>query len=250
VIEATDANGPCFIVLSRISNSPINDDMLVARVSADDLSLGWRRGYGAGNSTVIPRLYTNYNQNLFWAGSVANASNQRDVRLIEAPKNSESSIIGNPLVSVIDENAFDFCPTAGGWAITGSTNKSGNENIYLLKVSNSSTFVYEQEITPVIDGETDPQLNDRGNSITPAIEGGLMILGTVETETSLQDLFLVKVEGVTGTPMWKKKFGGADKEEGASIRTTSDDHYLVFGTISFGRSRKLMLMKVNKNGEL
>jgi hypothetical protein len=254
VIEATDANGPFFIALSHIKGTS-SDDMLVTRINAQDLSPGWKREYGAGTGSVINKLYSKLNTdntlNLFWAGSVAApASLQHDVRLIKAPTDSESSIIASPRVTAIDENALDFCPASGGWAITGSTNKSGNENIYLLKVNAESQFVYEQEITPVIDGEADPQLNDRGNSICQSIDGGLMILGTVDTEASQQDLFLVKTEGITGNTIWKKRYGGADNEEGASIRTTTDGHYLVFGTISFGRARKLILMKLDRNGEL
>lgn len=252
VIETSENNEPYYVVLARISGGPssITNDMLIARINSSDLSLGWRRGYGAGTSSVINKLYKNNNKNLLWAGSIVRSANQRDVRLIEVPTDSESPVIGNPRVTTDDENAIDFTPTAGGWAITGSTNKSGNDNIYLLKISGNSQFIYEQEISPVLDGETDPQLNDRGNSICQGIDGGLMILGTVETESSLQDLFLVKIEGLSGTPMWRKRIGGLDKEEGASIRTTADNHYLVFATISFSRSRKLMLLKLNRNGEM
>lgn len=250
VIETIDENGaPLFVALAQIEkNGSTNSDMLVAQINIEDLSIGWVRGYGAGASSLINKLYTNVNKNLFWAGSVGTV--QHDVRLIEAPANSESTIIGTPLVTSVDEFATDFCPTAGGWAFTGSTNKSGNENIYLLKVTSDSRIVYEQEITPVIGSEIDPELNDRGSSICQGIDGGLMILGTIETEASLRDLFLVRVDGLSGSPIWKKKFGGANNEEGASVRITSDSHYLIFGTVTFGRSRKLMLLKVDRNGEM
>lgn len=244
VIQLEDSNGPYFVALARIQNGN-GKDMFVARFSAQDLSIQWKRQYGAGSSSLINKLYTNPTKNLFWAGSVT-SSGHSDVRLVEAPKDSESAIIGDPIVSpTVDENALDFCQAVGGWAITGSSNVNGNEDIYLLKVSNNSEKLYEKVI------EFDGGRNDKGNSICPGADGGLVILGTVGSEKTQQDLYLTKRNSIDGEKIWDVTYGSEDREEGASVRTTSDGSYLVFGTIYFGdRVRKLMLMKVKQNGQL
>lgn len=243
VMQLEDNTGAYFVALARIDNGN-GKDMFVARFNAQDLSIQWKRQYGAGSSSLINKIYTNTSKNLFWAGSVT-TSGHRDVRLVEAPKDSESPIIGDPIVSpTVDEIALDFCQAVGGWAITGSSNASGNEDIYLLKVSNNSEVLYQTTIK--FEGER----NDRGNSICPGADGGLVILGTVESESTQQDLYLTKRNAITGDMIWEVKYGGEDREEGASVRTTSDGSYLVFGTTYFGRARKLMLMKVKQNGQL
>lgn len=243
VIQLED-NGSYFVALARIENGN-GKDMFVARFNTQDLSIQWKRQYGAGSSSLINKLYTNATKNLFWAGSVT-SSGHADVRLVEAPKDSESPIIGDPIVSpTVDENAIDFCQAVGGWAITGSSNVNGNEDIYLLKVSNNSEVLYEKVIG--FEGGR----NDRGNSICPGADGGLVILGTVESEETQQDLYLTKRNAIDGELIWQVQYRGEDREEGASVRTTSDGSYLIFGTTYFGdRVRKLMLMKVKQNGQL
>ena len=78
-----------------------------------------------------------------------------------------------------------------------------------------------------------------------------MILGTVGSERTQQDLYLTKRNAIDGEKIWDVTYGSEDREEGASVRTTSDGSYLVFGTVYFGdRVRKLMLMKVKQNGQL
>lgn len=243
VMQLEDSNGPYFVALGSIEDGAGDNDMFVGRFSAQDLSLEWKREYGAGSSTLTNRIYTNTSQNLFWAGSVF-TSGHHDIRLVEAPKNSQSPVIGDPIVSpTVDEVASDFCQTVGGWAITGSSNVNGDEDIYILKVSNHAEVLFQTVIE--IKGS-----NDKGNSICPGADGGLAILGTVASVATQQDLFLTKINAINGEKEWELKYGGADNETGASVRTTSDGSYLVFGTTSFGRARKLMLMKVNQNGQL
>jgi hypothetical protein len=257
IVAAEDANGANFLILGSIEKSVENNtdapDMFVARINTD-LSIGWTREYGASESSVVNRLYLTSDQSLFWTGSVNNYD-QQDIRVVKVGKDSQLSFFGTPLPTPsINENASDICQATGGWALTGSTNEGGDDNIYLMKLSTNSEMVFYRnygttEETPE-DEIVDFGLNDKGNSICQGTDGGLVMLATVEDPDTQQDMYLIKVDGISGNVVWKNSFGGDDRDEGASIRALSDGSYLVFGTSYFGRVRKLILMKVNKNGAL
>lgn len=239
-----------FLILGSIEGDP-SHDMLVAKVSNDFNNIIWLTKYGAGTSKVINRLYRNNSQNVFWGGSVLNtSSNKYDVRLVRAPENSLATITGNPIGKPeFDESAMDFCEAFGGWAITGSTTESttsnGDENIYVMKITSNSEEIFYTKLDDVA-GQ-----NDRGVSIAPTHDNGFMILGTVGISEKNNDLFIAKINA-SGVHLADHTYtyGGADNQEGASIRATSDGSFLVFGTTYYGNTKKLMLLKVDKNGKL
>lgn len=242
VIEDAEGN---LIVLGKIEGDG-NNDMYVAKYSAQTLEPIWERRYGAGTSSLINRLYTNSNKNLFWGGSVLTSSTY-DVRIVRAPENSQTVIIGNPIGEPgFNEQAFDFCEASGSWAITGSTNNTpnGDDDIYYSKVYNNSQTIFAKSIE-----SEELRGNDKGNSICAATDGGLTILGTVESASNQKDLYLTKFDA-SGNELWHYNYGGPDDQEGASVRELKDESYLVFGTKTFSGTKKLILMKVNSEGKL
>jgi hypothetical protein len=169
------------------------------------------------------------------------------VRIVRTAENSQLPSKGSPLTTPdIDEHANDFCEAFGGWFITGSTNKDGTNDIYYAKVSSSLEKIFSGSIT--LSG------SDEGNSICQASDGSIIILGTVESGTNQKDLYITKIDanGVLndGNPIWGFNYGGSDDQVGASLRELSDKSFLIFGTTSFGRVKKLMLMKVKNDGTL
>jgi hypothetical protein len=272
VVEVEQNSTKYFVALAEITNSPY--DMFVGQFTSSDLSMGWNRKYrGNASNEIVNRLISS-NDHLFWSATVTatfekpdqTTEQQRDVRIVEAPLNSESTVSGDPTI-VTDKNevARDFCKTVGGWAVIGSTNYNGDGDIYLLRTTTSGVKLYERknvaynsedanrdfDLDPYAanNGLDDPDLNDEGKSITLAKDGNLILLGTVETPADQQEIFLMKIDATTNQPIWRKTYGGADRDEGASVRSV-DDGYLVFGTVYFGRSRKLVLMKLDGDGNL
>jgi hypothetical protein len=245
-----------FVVLAKVNGDPNNNDMFVAKIAAADiktvnnpLTLTWSKKYGAGVSTLINRLYGSTSTGYSWGGSVLNPlSLKNDIRLIRVPENSEVSFIGGPIGdedNSVDENAVDFCPSVGGWTVTGSTTKNEvNGDIYIMKLTTDAKTVFKQILPEFETGQ-----KEEGVSITETSDGSYGILANVGTTTNQQDLLVVKANA-SGGVTWSHNYGSSDKQEGASIRTTSDGSYLVFATTYFGTVKKLMLMKLNKNGEL
>jgi hypothetical protein len=244
-----------FLILGNIdfginnTDHPVKD-MFVAKVDAQTLTTEWTREYGSGEGTVANRLYVGENSNILWGGSV-HFSSSFDVRLIDAPSNSQTAKLDNPVGDPTrNEIINDFCETSGGFAFVGSTaeSTSDDDDIFFTKISNTSF----REL-----GESDSfdfnERNDRAVSITPGVDGGYLILATVQSGSTrgygLEDYYLLKVD-ISGTTVWDINYGGPDKEEAASVRTTSDNSYLVFGTTYFGEMKKLMLMKVRADGSM
>lgn len=236
-----------FIVLGNITGHPSND-MYIAKIDAQTFAKEWSQEYGSGEGTVVNRLFVNSSSNITWGGSVR-FNSSFDVRLINSPENSLNTkldnLIGDPLKN---ETVVDFCQTLGGFVFVGSTESAdGDQDIYFTKISETAIELVTPDEPIDFDG-----LNDKAVSVTPGLDGGYMILATVESGTTKgngrEDYLLLKVDD-RGEYSWEINYGGADREEGASVRTTSDGAYLVFGTTYFGEMKKLMLMKVGENGK-
>lgn len=234
-----------YIVLGNITSdpAPATDDMHVYKVNQSDLSVMWSGKYGAGLSSTINRIYYyNNNQNLLWGGSVLNSfSNKNDVRLVQVPVETEVPITGGPIGDPdFDEDAIDFCESFGGWAFTGSTNQNATQGIFVMKVTSGSQTIFSSSLE-----------GTKGVSISPTADGGLVVLGetSIDIVNKGEDLTIAKLNA-SGLKLWQYNYGGADRQEAASIRQTSDGSYLVFATTYFVNERKLMLMKVNANGKL
>jgi hypothetical protein len=249
--DPSDGN---YIILGNITSDPAPvRDMFIAKLNESDLSVMWSKEYGAGISTTINRLYLDTDQNLLWGGSVFIPP--YDVRLVQAPMGSQSIITGNNIgTAEFDEEAKDFCRSFGGWTFIGYTNKrtelnpNGTQDIYVMKINPTSQSRpdFETAITP--EGGENTQ-NERGVSIAATSDDGFVVLGDATTATKSEDLIIAKLNA-SGQVVWQAMYGGADKQEAASIRVTSDGSYLVFATTYFVNEQKLMLMKVNRNGKL
>lgn len=237
----TDPVDGSYTVLANLSSdpAPTGNDMFVYKINPQDFSITWSGKYGAGLSSTISRIYYyNNNQNLLWGGSVLNSfSNKYDVRLVQVPVETEVPITGGPIGEPdFDEDALDLCQSFGGWAFTGSSDQNGAEGIFVLKVTSASQTIFSSSIE-----------GSRGVSITPTNDGGLAVLGEVSDKNV--DLKIAKLNA-SGVILWQHNYGGADRQEAASIRQTADGSYLVFATTYFVNEKKLMLLKVNGIGKL
>jgi hypothetical protein len=252
-----NGDGNYLVLADIINNTATPDDMFVAAIknSFDQPSpFSWFRSYGAGSGQLVNKLFiTTEESKLLWGGSVT-IGGKSDMRIIKGPQDAQQTDAMNPIgLPDVDELAGDLCEGTLGYAFTGST-KSGQDNdIYFARVSkdaenllSSNSFHFSESL----DG-TDEDLNEEGVSICPGVgNAGFAILANVESGSKGYggtDLYLIKVNDL-GTKQWDINYGGADSEVGASILATSDG-YLIFGTSSFGNLKKLVLMKVNSQGQ-
>ncbi len=233
-----------FIVLGGIDGHA-SKNIFVAKVDKDDMSVVWTRTYSnADAGAPMARIFRDSKSQDIWWGTpfIDDASQTSAVRLIHTAQDAENPKDGALLGTYdFDETPEDFCPMTGGWAITGTTNEKGNDDILVLRVDYASNVMFSM----VLENAGD----DHGVSIARTGGNAFVVLGTVSTTDRRNDLTIAKI-GPTGAVEWQFNYGGADDQEAASIRETSDGSYLVFGTTFFVNEEKLMLMKVNKDGKL
>ncbi len=241
-----------YIILASLNNKG-TDNMLVTEVLSSDANTQlWTRFYGDGTGEVTKRLFINRQGELVWGGSSGQLS-ALDARLVRSRPNDGSALSNKSYVTNFREVALDMTTVVGGtpgYAFIGSTNQNvgqNGEDIFVLKVDPSGNEYF----TKVIDFNLQ---NDIGISISSIGDGGLILAANGTSGTDLgfgqSDMVIVRLSN-TGEEVWRKNFGASAKDEAASVRQTSDDGYLIFGSTEFGTNfKKLVLLKIDNNGEL
>ena len=155
-----------------------------------------------------------------------------------------------------------------GILITGHTNSNdgdfkgmnkGDGDIFVIKLDRDGNVLWKKTF-----GGSNW---DVGQSITTSPDGGILITGeTYSNDGDFKgmnkgedDIFVVKLDK-DGNLLWKKTFGGSDRDVGHSITTTSDGGVLITGYtqsndgdfegMNKGGSEDIFVMKLDKDGNL
>lgn len=143
-----------------------------------------------------------------------------------------------------DDRANSVCETSdGGFIIAGSTNSSGQPDIYIIKTNSTGDTLW----TRMYGGED----WDEAKSIQQSSDGGFMITGsTYSYGAGSSDLYLIKSDS-NGNTLWTKTYGGESSDGGAIVQQTTDRGYIILGhTESFGNGyRDIWLLKTDENGD-
>ena len=135
--------------------------------------------------------------------------------------------------------------TADGYIVAGFTSSfgAGNSSVYLIKTDSLGDTLW----TKTYGGEDD----EFGHSIQQTSDGGYIIAGhTGPSGSGDRDVYLVKTTAL-GETLWTRTYGGADDDEGNSVRQTSDGGYVVTGvTYPFETGiGDIYLIKTNAQGD-
>jgi hypothetical protein len=94
-------------------------------------------------------------------------------------------------------------------------------NIYLIQAGVNGDTMWTKEIgTPVID--------QKGFSVQQTIDRGFIIAGYTETQSSGNDMYVVRTNPV-GDSLWSRMYGGSYADEGYSIQQTPDSTHIISG---------------------
>jgi len=243
-----------YLSLGSIQNSTRNKNMLLVRFGEDKLDSIWANTYGAGEATIAPRLFMDSQSKAFFGGTVVkdNAlSSIRFVKVIADISNLGGIDFDLPLSDPLyTETGDDFCRYGSGFAVIGSTNKTptGDVDILFKRIAADGQELSSQSFP--IGGQ---QLNETGNSICATRDGGLLLLGTIDTQGDIgrgdKDFYLIKINAF-GEVEWKQDFGSKFEDLGVNVIAASDGGYVVLGNTSLGRVKTLTLIKTNKNGKI
>ena len=117
----------------------------------------------------------------------------------------------------------------GGYIVVGYTDSygAGQEDAELVKLDSAGTIVWIQYYGG--------NLDERGNSVRQTSDGGYIFTGFTKSFGAGQaDVYLVKTDSL-GNVVWSQTYGGANDDEGNSVRQTTDGGYIIAGnTQSYG----------------
>lgn len=234
-----------FVVLGEAVNTQATTNMFLAELD-QNLNVVWTRTYGAGASNLANRLFVNSQSSLFWSGTVTK-NNRSDIRFVKTPHNSENTEFDLPFgTPQFNESGSDICSYGFGFAVIGTTDESGDEDILFKRLAEDGT-----ELSTMSFGF--PGQAENGFSIYQAKDGGLILLGTVDTNLEIgrggKDYYLIKINAF-GETEWTQIFGSKDDDIGASVLAIPDGSYIIYGTTVWGGLRTLSLIKTDAKGNI
>ena len=111
--------------------------------------------------------------------------------------------------------------------------------MFLIRTDDLGNKIWENNIG----GER----TDVGLSVDQADDSGYVITGYTSLPGSDTQVYLVKTDPF-GNKVWENNFGGANFEEGRSVKHTSDEGYIVAGTCNNGFGYLVYLVKTDSSG--
>ncbi|MCA4895726.1 MAG: hypothetical protein ING84_12045 [Cytophagales bacterium] len=249
-----------FLVVSSISSQP-SFNIVLSEFSKTSLNPIWSRTYGAGalnpGNSLPNKLFVDAQDVAYWGGTVIKTNQKSSMRFIKTPPNSPNVLFDLTLGKPTDtEFSGDMIRYGNNFAFIG-TSQTGTDSITVRRVTESGIQIFsrgylikQEDSKELLTGEI------RGNSLTVAQDGGLVLLGTIGigprgTVSTNTNYCLIKIDGFgNATPVWTKIIGGRFNDSGKSIITTSDGGHVILGTTSLANVNSLLLMKVDKDGNI
>ena len=130
----------------------------------------------------------------------------------------------------------------GGFIVAGYVYYYGNNNgeVYLLKTNAVGDYSW----SATHGGEE----LDEAFSIQQTREGGFIVVGFTDSDTTSRDIYLIKTDS-DGKATWTKTFGGAGSSIGYCVKQTSDVGYIIAGsTDTTGSNNEVWLIQTDKDG--
>ncbi len=133
----------------------------------------------------------------------------------------------------------------GGYAAVGSTYSygAGDHDLYLIRTDSLGDTLWSRTFGG--------SAADYGHDLFVTSDSGFIMVGTtLSYGQGKEDLYLIRTNR-WGDPLWSRTFGGAQTDEGWSIRATQDGGYILCGTTSSSGAGygDLWLLKVNAAGD-
>jgi hypothetical protein len=246
-----------FLVVSSISSQP-SFNIVLSEFSKTSLNPIWSRTYGAGaltENSLPNKLFVDAQDVAYWGGTVLKTNQKSSMRFIKTPPNSPNVLFDLTLGKPTDtEFSGDMIRYGNNFAFVGTTRTEPyKDSITVRRVTESGTQIFSRAYK--ITGNTFTG-EIVGNSLCVAQDGGLVLLGTISlgvpnTPSTNTNYSLIKIDGFgNATPVWTKIIGGRFNDKGKSIITTSDGGHVILGTTSLANVNSLLLMKVDKDGNI
>ncbi|MCB0706472.1 MAG: DUF11 domain-containing protein [Saprospiraceae bacterium] len=239
-VVQTKSEGYTILGFSESFGSDNDLDVYLARVDVDG-DLVWEKTIDEG---FIERGYAMINTadgGFLIAGhsKLSVTDDNFDAYLIKVDKDG-GLLWSNTYGGAGDETIASIAQAAdGGYFLVGrsaSYSDNEDEDVYLLKVDVNGNEEWHQSYGGTLD--------DRGNSVVSAPDGGCFILGNLKDEISGSTLIYLLKTDASGVEEWNKTFGGTSYNEGLSLILDSDNNLVFTGHETF----VLTILKTDSQG--
>ena len=235
-----------YIVAGTMNSSATKDEAYLVKLGING-NLVFEKTFGGAEHDFVYDVVENSDGGYTIGGSTASSgavAGVYDFYLVRTGNNG-SIVWERNFGGTERELGFAMCAASdGGYIIAGgigSALSSSKSDIYLMKVDNNGSFVWDKTY-----GGIDIEW---ARSISPTSDGGYIVTGfTGSFGAGGFDVYLIKTDS-NGDSLWTKTFGGAGNEDGHSVSQTSDGGFIITGTISLLGIDDVYLIRTDINGD-
>ena len=232
-------------VVGKISSDTTDNNIFTSRLDGTALQVidDCTAQYEANDVDLVKSFFERPDGSLAFAGSIANGSNGQ---VFVLPGCQASVLAGPSLVpgATATYTVNQLAETTTGLAVVGTTNINNNQDVFFARL----TSLGEQVSLTVFDdlGPAD----DQGLAITTTSDGGFIIGGLTEINTSNEADLMIRKLNFSGEVQWTRVYGDLNEEEVRFIQETPDGGFVVLGKIEFGGIDNIVLLKTDAQGNI
>jgi|WetSurMetagenome_2_1015567.scaffolds.fasta_scaffold69431_2 hypothetical protein len=238
-------------------NSSTLDDIIVVRLNSDGSDITQKVFKTSGNQSSTDILQTSEGFLLLGTtdisrtpltDSTGNKAGKKDILImrLDPDLNQIGSIPGKGFPN--DDYGAAIIPDGqNGFVIAGTTDRSeeagqGNNNILLLRIN-----VFGNDIGKQIIGTS---AGEYVSDIEP-VDDGYLITGTINRETSAQNIFLTKVpKDISQVPVFTKTIGDSKIWSVNAMSRYRNNYFVLAGKKGYGSASDLLVCAIDEDGNL
>ncbi len=231
------------------------NEIWVGTFDANTLTLDddcvFRNHSGGLNTRILKSAFLDSNYEFVYGIGVR--VNQENGKFVKIPRCRGTEITGNLLINTTSNAAYTvnaMTESLNGYAIVGTTNVNGDNDIFMAKVNALGVVDGDIIVIGTLPDNTVLSGEELGLSIDNTADGGFLIGAATTTNSAGEnDLLIVKTNFI-GEVRWSQQFGDENDERVIVTQDAPNGGYYILGNTEFGGINTLILIKTDRSGNL